>query len=128
MTKIISIGIALLYLSFPAQANDEFGIFTVEQVCIAGIATNNGRSAKGISVLTKQGDVTRVAYKRDDGKVFGYACRIDGNEIFWRDQSMSQWNKNIKLYYSLSDDGQRLVIKSVAYGSAMDKSFTADDF
>lgn len=126
--KQLAFGLSLILLVSLVQAGDKFGNFTEEQICIAGIATNNGRSAKGIRVLAKQGDTITVAYTRDDGKIFGYACKIEGKEIRWRDQSMSNWNKNIKLSYALSDDGARLDIRSVVFGEAMSKSFTTADF
>jgi hypothetical protein len=96
--KQLAFGLSLILLASSVQAGNKFGKFTEEQICIAGIATNNGRSAKGIRVLAKQGDTITVAYTRDDGKIFGYACKIEGEEIRWRDQSMTNWNRNIKLY------------------------------
>ena len=78
--------------------------------------------------MAKQGKTISVAYTRDDGKFFGYSCQISGNEIRWRDQSMSRWNKNIKLYYALAENGARLNIRSVVYGEAMSKSFALADF
>ena len=120
--------LALISLFFAVDAIAEYGRFTEEQICIAGIATNNGRGAKGIRVLAKQGKTITVAYTRDDGKIFGYSCQLSGKEIRWRDQSMSRWNKNIKLYYALAENGKRLNIRSVVFGEVMSKSFTSADF
>ncbi len=120
--------LVLLLSLFAIDAVADYGQFTEEQICIAGIATNNGRSAKGIRVLAKQGSTISVAYTRNDGKIFGYSCQIEGEEIRWRDQSMNRWNKNIKLFYVLAENGGRLNIRSVVFGEAMSKSFTLADF
>ena len=126
--KRVVLFLACVLLGATAQAENRHGSFSDEQICIAGIATNNGRSAKGIRVPAKQGDIITVAYTRDDGRIFGYSCRITADEIWWRDQSMSQWNKNTKLYYSLSNEGARLKIRSVVFGEEMTKSYTLADF
>ena len=115
----------LASLSLQVQAGSAF---SEQELCIAGIATNNGRSPKGIRVLATQGKEITVAYTRNDGKIFGYTCKVEGNEIRWRDQSMSNWNKNIRIYYSTENGGKTLIIKSVVYGEALSKSFTKSDF
>jgi len=120
--------LGLLIVAANALADQRYGKFTQAQLCIAGIATNNGRSVKGIRILSNKDNMITVAYTRDDGKLFGYACTIEGKEIRWRDQHMSQWNKNIKLSYSLSKDGTSLDIRSVVFGEPISKSYKPDDF
>jgi hypothetical protein len=115
-------------ITMPVLAAGNFGNFTEEQVCIAGIATNNGRAAKGIQVLGKQNGVISVAYMRDDGKPFAYRCDIQGSQILWRDQSMSGWSKNIKLFFAVSSNGAQLNVRSEAFGESYSKSFSLTDF
>ena len=100
-------------ITMPVLAAGNFGNFTEEQVCIAGIATNN---------------VISVAYMRDDGKPFAYRCDIQGNQILWRDQSMSGWSKNIKLFFAVSSNGTQLNVRSEAFGESYSKSFSLADF
>jgi hypothetical protein len=126
--KIFVFCFGLILLVSTVHASSEFGNFSEEQICKAGIATNNGRSAKDIRFLAKQGETITVAYARDDGRVYGYACKIEGNSIQWRDQSMSSWNNSIKLSFALSDDGSSLSIKSVVFGEAINKSYKTIDF
>ena len=118
----------ILFISLNIQANESLGSFDDKKLCIAAIATNNGRAAKGIRFLDKQGDVISVAYTRDDGKIFGYSCKLDSNEIRWKDQSMGNWNKNIRVYYSILGDGEALNIKSVMFGDPLKKSYSLSDF
>lgn len=115
-------------ISMPILAAGSFGNFTEEQVCVAGIATNNGRPAKGIQVLGKQNGVISVAYMRDDGKPFAYRCAIQGNQILWRDQSMNRWSKNIKLFFDIAGSGDQLNVRSEAFGESYSRSFTLADF
>ncbi len=126
--KLLAMIVAIVLVALSAQADNATGHFSEEQICQAGIATNNGRSVKGIRFLARQGKIITVAYTRDGGKIFGYACQVEDGEIRWRDQSMTRWNKNIKLYYSLADGGVRLDIRSVVFGEAMSQSFTTADF
>lgn len=127
--KFLAMIVAMVLVALSAQADNATGHFSEEQICQAGIATNNVRSVKGIRFLARQEKVIAVAYTRDDGEIFGYACRIDEGEIRWRDQSMTRWNKNIKLYYSLADGGTRLDIRSVVLGEeVLRQSFTTADF
>ena len=118
----------LFIFSFPTYGGEKTGVFSHEHLCKAGIATNNGHSAKNIKTLSNKSGVISVAYTRDDGKIFGYSCKIEGKEIRWRDQSMSRWNKNIKLFYALSNNGKQLDISSVFFGEASNKSFTLNNF
>ena len=127
--KFLAMIVAIVLMALSAQADNATGHFSEEQICQAGIATNNWRSVKGIRFLARQGKIITVAYTRDDGEIFGYACQIEEGEIRWRDQSMTRWNKNIKLYYSFADGGTRLHIRSVVFGEAVgDQSFTTADF
>lgn len=127
--KFLAMIVAIVLVALSAQADNATGHFSEEQICQAGIATNNVRGIKSIRFLARQGKIITVAYARDDGEIFGYACQIEEGEIRWRDQSMTRWNKNIKLHYSLADDGTRLHIRSVVFGEeVLRQSFTTADF
>ena len=118
----------LLAISCSVWSSNQFGIFSESQVCKAGIATSNGRSPKTVRLLGKQGDTVTVGYKKDDGEITGYRCRVEGDEIRWRDQSTADWNSDIRLYYSLGDAGARLNIRTVMLGEETLKSFVPTDF
>lgn len=127
MKRIFAITLFTM-ITMPALAVGDFGNFTEEQVCIAGIATNNGRPAKGMQVLGKKNGAISVAYVRNDGKPYTYRCDIQGTQILWRDQSMNQWSKNIKLFFAVSSNGNQLNVRSEAFGESYSKSFTLADF
>ena len=109
------------------SAAEKFGDFTKDKICVAGIAVNNYRSPEGIKVLSSLPAETTVAYYRDDGKLFSYICKLEGNEIRWRDKTMSRWNKTIKLYYSISNSGRKLNIKQLYFSEETKKSFSVSE-
>lgn len=116
-------------LSFNALSASDYGPFKKEQICAAGIATNNGRSLNGIIAQANKenGDVT-VSYRRDDGKHFEYQCRIQDNQLLWRDSTMVRWSKNIKLFWSIENNNKDLTIRSEAFGDSFSKRYSARDF
>lgn len=126
--RAISIIVLMAIFPFSSHGAQNVGTFTEEHLCKAGIATNNAHSTKNIKTLSNESDIISIAYTRDDGKIFGYSCKIEGNEIRWRDKTMNRWSKNIKLYYDLSNNGKQLDISSAFMGETMKKSFTLNDF
>lgn len=128
MNKLIY-SLIVLVMSSSLHADMHVGNFNEEEICIAGIAANNGRSAKNIHVLARQDDVITVAYTRDDGKIFGYSCKIEDGQVRWRDQGMDEWNSNIKIHYEIFKDGVELGIKVAIFDEIMaEESFGKEDF
>lgn len=125
LATIITAILFLLFFSGPTLAAD----FSPVQICRAGIAVNNGRAVSEVLLAFTKGDLIQVAYYRDDGKAFTYACKILSSEIKWRDLYMDRWSKNIRIHYSISADGKGLTIKTSFAGDPMStKSFTLSDF
>lgn len=55
------------------------------QLCQAATATNNGRSARAVKVLSSQDGIVEVSYLRlSDRKHFKFWCKIEPTEIRWK--------------------------------------------
>ena len=66
-----------------AQAVDK-DIFSTNQICKAAVATVMGRDPIIMSIDQVQGEVVYLSYiRQDDGKKWGYKCRLEGNRIIW---------------------------------------------
>lgn len=126
--KRISFILASCFCLAVTNAAGTFGHFSKENICIAGIATNNNRSVEGVEISSKYDDIMIITYIRDDGKIFGYACQIQGNEIKWRNQNMVGWNRNVKLYYDVEDNGKQLNVRSIVFGESINRTFSFLDF
>lgn len=97
---------SVLFAETSVAANAEF---SDEQICRAGIATSDARDPKIIGVKAAQKDYMTLTYTRSDGKVVEYDCRVDGVEIRWRDKTMPDWNKMLRIFFTTAA-GHRLQI------------------
>lgn len=107
----------MFWLSIAIPAFGAKPAFNDKQLCQAAIATNNGRSAKIIKVLSSKKGLVEVTYVRPtDKKRFKYWCKVESNEIRWADEYIRRWSENSRIYYKLLDAGKTLEVRSVIMG------------
>lgn len=126
--KRVLMSLMLLSISLPVMSKDSNSDFTYSEICKAGISTSVFRSPKGIKTVSSNGIKVEISYTRDDGNKYTYNCIVDSKEILWKDQTMSGWNKNVKLFYKVSIDGKSLTIDSEVFGDTISKSYKKSDF
>lgn len=127
--RAASIALCLLLIFTAAGFAGDFGKFTKEEVCIAGIALNNGRKVKDLTVKAEKSGTVTVSYvRKEDGKKFSYSCKIEGDQIRWMEPGMTRWNKNIKLFYKIIDGGNALEITADVLGEKEKKTFKLEAF
>jgi len=126
--KKLFILLAITILPFSVSSKENNKGFSYPQICKAAIATSVYRKAKGIKTISSRKNNVTISYVRSDGKRYTYNCKIQKKEIRWKDQTMRNWNKNVKLFYQVSANENTLKINSVVFGETMSKSFTKSDF
>lgn len=104
------------------------------RACRAAIADLNGRSPSIVKVVSDDGEIVRVRYKRpDDGKVWTSDCRFDGTTVMWRavdafgpGSGTRRWRDNPadeKITFSI--DGSKVTITTTyPDGSGGSESYT----
>jgi hypothetical protein len=123
--KFISF-LALFIFINVAYAKDAAAPFKDEQICKAAISANVSTKPNKMKSTPIKGGIHKISYLRDDGKKYTYNCKLEENEVRWKDSTMSDWNKNVKIYYKVSNN--ELHIKSDMLGTIFEKTFKASDF
>ena len=126
--KKILLTLVITAISFTAASKDKNSNFSNSEICKAGIAASVFRKPKGIKAISSQKNNITIFYIRDDGRKYTYQCRIQNKEIRWKDQTMSKWNRNLKLFYKISKDGKQITIDTVAFGDTISKTYAKSDF
>ena len=94
------------------------GNLTDAKLCIAGIAALNSRPVAGMSVDASSETILISYVRLDDAKNFTYGCRIEGDQIRWKDP-YTGWNKNVRLNFQV--DGSTLTIEQRLDGESLAK-------
>ena len=83
--------------------------FTTEEICTGYLAGSNGHNPSDYVPLGQEEGAYAFGFTRDDGKVFGYLCRLEGSVIRWFGTNTGRWNQNLKASYGV--EGGNLVIR-----------------
>jgi hypothetical protein len=103
-------------------------------LCRSAIAVVMGQKLEIIQSSGRKDGLIEVSYERpSDGKLWQYACKIDGNRVLWAslspDGSTGRWrdgSMDPTITFQVTDDK---VIMTEKYfdGSSTSKEFTPDD-
>lgn len=122
---------AVILIPFSCGVAGEIGSFSKEQVCKAAVATMMGRDPKIVKVKKTKDGIVYLSYRRpDDGKLWAYRCKFEGDQVIWASDnadSLGRWRTHPadeKINYRTSQGGTVLRIEE-RYG---DSSSTSKEF
>jgi len=120
----------LLALTIPpivSCSKQDITPFTYEQICKAAISASVSTKPRKMKSISSKSGAYEISYIRNDGNKYTYDCKFKGNEVRWKDSSMSKWNKNVKIYFKINKD-RKLHIKTDMLGTVFTKTFKTSDF
>lgn len=100
--------------------------FSRSQICKAGIGKTMGRDP-AIMRTRPSGGFTVVSYVRDDGELWTYRCRIQGDRIVWASET-GRWRTHPAdevLTFAETPDGNLRVDERYSDGSGSSKIYSA---
>lgn len=75
---LLALAASASMVALSAQGAD----FSPSEVCKAAISVEMGRKAK--TMKTTQQNPPEISYRRDDGDIFKYRCKLNGGIVVWR--------------------------------------------
>lgn len=106
--------------------------FSSADICKAAIAVEMGRSPKYMKT-DRPGDTPQISYRREDGDLFRYRCRLEGSRVIWSgylsdEKLWGRWRNaygdgDTQTHYAV--DNGKLTIENERAGS---QSFQRSDF
>ncbi|WP_103120578.1 hypothetical protein [Methylopila sp. Yamaguchi] len=124
----VALSVLLAVLSGSSAFAKDIG---VPEICKATIAKVMGRDPRIIRTDTQESGIYYLSYVRDDGTLWSYRCRLEGNQVIWASDK-GRWRTHPDdetLTYRLSQDRRSLTIsEKFSDGSSTEASFKAADF
>lgn len=118
-----------------AGAQVDLAPFNAGHLCRATIAVLMGRDVGIIRVDGERAGIANVSYVRpDDGTLWGYRCKLEGNRIIWatidgrwRDRSVHSWDELIA--FGINAKARGFAISMIDQdGSQRTRTFRAEQF
>lgn len=122
----------VLLISISSGVAGEVGNFSKEQVCKAAVATMMGRDPKIVKVKKTKDGIVYLSYRRpDDGKLWAYRCKLEGDKVIWASDnpdSLGRWRTHPadeRINYRTLQGGTLLRIEErYGDGSSTSKEFS----
>lgn len=124
--------VGLLSIAVIATGSAEAAVFSSADICKAAIAVEMNRAVKSMKT-DRPGDTPQISYRREDGDLFRYRCRLEGTRIIWssylRDEKVwGRWRNAYgdgDTHIAYAVDGNTLTIDDERSGS---ETFQRGDF
>ena len=106
----------------------EYGVFSENQICKAGIAKIMGRNPAIIKIDRVDNDAIYLSYVRqDDQTKWKYKCKVEGNRIIWGSDT-GRWRTHpmdSKVSFRVADSSV-MVVDAYGDGSSSEETYSLE--
>ncbi|MGQ4273420.1 hypothetical protein [Terrihabitans sp. B22-R8] len=101
------------------------------EICKAAIGKTMGRSPSIIQIDGTSAGIYSMSYVRDDGTLWSYRCKLEGNQVIWASDK-GRWRtkpEDGKLTYQVTQDRKKVtIIEDYGDGSKSQETYDLSAF